>query len=359
MVIDAHGHLITPLPVFGVRTILQASNGQHSKEWYMARYLRDVDFDSAADRGVKLMDQVGTDLQLISPRPFTLMHSHPVARDVRTWVEIQNDLVHRTVLRHPTRYRGVAALPQVAGHPVEIVFGELERCVGDLGFVGVLVNPDPAEGGGTSPRLNDKYWHPLWQRLIELNVPAHIHSAGCTGRETYDEHFASEETLAVTSLLHSDVFERFPELKVMISHGGGSIPYQVGRWRAHWFSDLAAKKPHIAAYFRDLEQAGTAGLALPEPPPDLTRFDDALRLLYFDTDLHDPLALTLLIRTVGADRCVFGTERPGSGAAINPDTGRSMEDIKYTIDGLEFLTDEQRGLIYEHNARKLFPRLGL
>jgi 4-oxalmesaconate hydratase len=357
MIIDAHGHLITPASVFGIRTVLQSSNGQHSKEWYIDRYIRDSELEAAASRGAALLDEVGTDLQLISPRPFALMHSHPVVKDVQVWVGLQNDLIHRTVSLQPQRYRGVAGLPQVASQPVDVVFDELERAIGELGFAGVLVNPDPAEGGGSSPRLSDPYWYPLWRKLIEFNVPAHIHSAGCAGRETYDEHFATEESLAVTSLVHSEVFDKFPKLKVMVSHGGGAIPYQIGRWRAHWWLDLAARKPHIKTYFADLAEAGRTGAELPAAPSDLTSFDDALRMLWFDTDVHAETSLELLFRTIGPDRCVFGTERPGSGGAINPETGHSFEDFKYTIDRISCLTDEDRAKIYEHNARIVFPRL--
>ena len=66
---------------------------------------------------------------------------------------------------------------------------------------------------------------------------------------------------------------------------------------------------------------------------------------------------SLLFKVVGTDRCLLGTERPGSGGAINPATGRSMEDFKYTIDRIESLTDADRELIYEHNARRVFTRL--
>lgn len=358
MIIDAHGHLITPASVFGIRTVLQASNGQHSKEWYIDRYVDPDELGAAADKGVRMMDQVGTDVQLISPRPFVLMHSHPVPHDVDLWVGLQNDLIHQTTQRHPGRYVGVAGLPQVSGEPIEIVFDEIDRTIGDLGFVGVLLNPDPDEGGGRSPRLSDPYWYPLWEKLVDLRVPAHIHSAGCRGRETYDEHFSTEESLAVTSLVHSEVFERYPDLKVMVSHGGGAIPYQIGRWRAHWWLDLATKKKHIKQYFVELERAGTAGEPLPDPPEDLTSFDDALRQLYFDTDVHATESLELLFKTVGTDRTLFGTERPGSGGAINPRTGRSFEDFKYTIDRIDFLSQDDRDRIYEHNALEVFPRLG-
>jgi 4-oxalmesaconate hydratase len=146
---------------------------------------------------------------------------------------------------------------------------------------------------------------------------------------------------------------------MMISHGGGSIPYQIGRWRARWFSEQAAAKPHIAEYFKAVAKAGPTGTSRPAAPHDLTTFDEALRQFYFDTDLHEQNSLELLLKTVGSDRCLFGTERPGSGNAIDPRSGRSMEDIKYTIDRIEFLESSDRELIYEMNARKLFPRLNI
>jgi 4-oxalmesaconate hydratase len=358
VIIDAHAHLVTPMSVLGIRSLLQVSGGHYSAEWLRSLLSQD-DLDRALTNNLATMDRVGTDMQLLSPRPFVLMHSHPNAADVRVWVQLQNDLIHENVVRHTSRFRGVAALPQVAGAPIEIVFEELDRCIDDLGFVGILLNPDPSEGAGTSPRLGDPYWYPLWERLIEKNIPAHIHSAGCCGRETYDEHFSTEESLAITSVAHSQVFDRYPELRLMISHGGGSIPYQVGRWRSHWFATQAAKDSSIAQYFKTLEAAGFAGEPLPPPPPHLTTFDDALRKFYFDTDVHSKPALELLLRTVGTDRCLFGTERPGSGGGIDLTTGRPMDDIKYTIDRIDFLSEEDRRALYEGNVRTVFPRLAM
>jgi len=356
MIIDAHAHLVTPASVFAMRTIIQASNGQHSKQWYIKRWLNEDELVASAKKCITMMDQVGTDVQFLSPRPFALMHSHKSSRDVDTWVSLQNDLIHRTIQMYPDRFAGTCGLPQVSGQPINIVFDELDRCVNELGFVGVLVNPDPDEGGGASPRLGDEYWYPLWEKCIDLKVPVHIHSAGCCGRETYDEHFATEESLAVTSCINQGLFDRYPELKMMVSHGGGSIPYQIGRWRAYWFFEQAAHHPHIAAYFKDLEAAGWAGAELPKPPADLTTYDDQMRKLYYDTDVHNQASIELLLKTVGSDRCLFGTERPGSGGAIDLNTGRSMEDFKYTIDHISWLTDKDRKNIYEDNARKVFPR---
>lgn len=345
------------MSVMGIRSFLQVSGGQHSAEWLRSNYLSERDLEESIAFNIKKMDEVGTDVQLLSPRPFTLMHSHHRFEDIDIWVKIQNDLIHEVVKRHPDRFYGIAGLPQALGHPVEVVFDEIDRCVNELGFVGLLLNPDPSEGLGTSAPLGKPYWEPLWEKMIAMDLPALVHPAGCCGRETYDEHFSSEESLAITSIAHSGILTRFPGLKLIISHGGGAIPYQIGRWRSHWFISQAAKKPHIATYFAQLQAAAAAGTAFPEPPQDLETFDEVLRKFYFDTDLHDPDALALLFKKVGADRCLFGSERPGSGGSIDVATGRPMDDFKYKIDHIDFLTDADRTQIYCGNAKRVFSRL--
>jgi 4-oxalmesaconate hydratase len=80
-------------------------------------------------------------------------------------------------------------------------------------------------------------------------------------------------------------------------------------------------------------------------------------MLYYDTCLHSKKSLEMLIGMVGSERVLFGTENPGSGSAANPETGKSFDDIKPLLDGIEFLTDADRENIFEENARRLFPRL--
>ena len=92
-------------------------------------------------------------------------------------------------------------------------------------------------------------------------------------------------------------------------------------------------------------------------PKDAPRFDDILRRFWFDTVVHDPDSLDLLFKRVGHDRCCFGTERPGSGGGIDPDTGRPYDDIKPMIEGLASLDADAKTAIFEGNARRLFSRL--
>jgi len=160
---------------------------------------------------------------------------------------------------------------------------------------------------------------------VELDIPAHIHSAGCRSeRLTYSLHFINEESIAVVSLLNSTVFTDFPTLKILVSHGGGAIPYQVARFDA-------------SALRRGTE-----------------RFSERLRKLYFDTVLYSRDALELLFKTVGADRCLFGTERPGVGTVKDPKTGKWLDETRHIIEGFEWLSAAEKKMIFEDNVKKVF-----
>jgi predicted TIM-barrel fold metal-dependent hydrolase len=134
----------------------------------------------------------------------------------------------------------------------------------------------------------------------------------------------NEETTAVYGLVTSRVLDDFPDLKILVSHGGGAIPYQLGR-----FDSASARRPG-------------------------ERFRDRMRKLYFDTVLYTPEALELLIKSVGVDRVLYGAECPGVGSAINPDTGLTFDNIVPLIRGFDWLSAEDKHKILEHNARRLF-----
>ncbi|MFO1401586.1 MAG: amidohydrolase family protein [Steroidobacteraceae bacterium] len=193
------------------------------------------------------------------------------------------------------------------------------------GFRGCLLNPDPYENGGTeAPALGDRYWYPLYEKLCELDVPAHIHATGSqSARSPYTLHFVNEETIAVFGLVNSDVLKDFPQLKIIVSHGGGAIPYQLGRF-----------------------QSGGNRKGID--------FLERARQLYYDTVLYTEDALRLLIKTMGAERCLFGAECPGVGSTIDKATGRTLDDVRPMIDNIEWLDAAQKQAIFEGNARRLF-----
>ncbi len=343
MIIDIHGHVLAPPELYAYRSVLIAGRGAHGRSGVR---LRQDAVRHEAERHVRLLDAAGIDVQLISPRPFQLMHSESPADIVRWWCTATNNAVAQQCASFPERFRPVAALPQAVGTSPADWLEELERCVSELGFVGVLVNPDPAEGQELGiPRIGHEWWYPLFAKLTELGVPALIHAAGCRStRENYSEHMITEASRTVISLAESKAFDDFPRLSIVVSHGGGSVPYQIGRWRAARYLEYT----QVESYD---DKDGTGEDA------GLKSFDESLRQLHFDSLLHDQASLELLIKTVGADRVLFGTEVPGSGSPVDPRTGRSFDDIKPMIDGIGFLGQGERDQIFEGNARRLYKRL--
>jgi 4-oxalmesaconate hydratase len=329
MIIDCHGHVSPPTELWAYKAHLLSHRGEHGRRMPEVTDEEILHFANRTEMApcghLDMLKRVGTDRQLLSPRPFQMMHSAKPGRLVHWFTEETNNIIARTCNLLPDTFIGIAGLPQVAGEPIETVLPELERCVTRLGFRGCLLNPDPYENSGTeAPPLGDRYWYPLYEKLCELDVPAHIHATGSHSERTpYTLHFINEETIAVFGLVNSDVLKDFPSLKVLVSHGGGAIPYQLGRF-----------------------QSGGSRRGMD--------FLEAARKLHYDTVLYTADALELLLKTMGPDRCLFGAECPGVGSTIDPATGRTRDDVKPMIESIEWLTGEQKRAIYEDNARRLF-----
>ncbi|HEY4802607.1 MAG TPA: amidohydrolase family protein [Paraburkholderia sp.] len=326
MIIDSHAHVVMPPESFRYMAELIGGRANPSTK----PNIPDASVRKVAEELVRSMDSVGTDVQFISPRPYLQMHSVKPARVAELWSRHCNDLIARFVAMFPDRFRGVAGLPQFMNESPEVrVVAELERCVNELGFVGCLLNPDPTEGEGPTPAgLGDPFWYPLYEAMTALDVPALIHSAGsCSPRESYTLKFINEENIAVISLLESDVFEKFPNLKIVVGHGGGAIPYQMGRFRS-W----AVRRNHPQT------------------------FDEQLRKLYFDTCNYSKESIELLLKVAGTDNVLFGTEKPGTGSARDPISGRDYDDMKPVIDSIEWLSEEQRRNVFECNCQRVYPR---
>ncbi|BBG03010.1 MULTISPECIES: amidohydrolase family protein [Pseudonocardia] len=330
MKIDVHGHLSAPESLYAYKAGLLAHRGAHGRggagvtDETLRAALTTPNKSFGNRSHLDHLDEAGVDVQLISPRPYQMMHSEQ-GRLVEWFTAETNDVIAATCRLEPDRFRGVAGLPQSPELDPARWAAELHRCVTELGFVGGMLNPDPHEGSAQPPALGDRYWYPVWEAACALDVPLLIHSAGCRppARETYSLHFIQEETLAVIGLLNSAVFDDFPDLKIIVSHGGGAIPYQRGR-----FGPGALRKG--------------------------TTFAEQLRKLHYDTCLYSRDSIELLLRAVGVDRCLFGTEKPGTGSMVDPETGRWIDDIHLLIDDIDWLGDGERKQLFESNARELF-----
>jgi len=331
LIIDCHAHVTAPKALWAYKAGLVSHRGSHGRGGLR---ISDEDIlhawnakEMAPTGHLDHMQACGIDMQCISPRPFQMMHSEKPTKIVHYWTEETNNIIHRSCELMPDKFYPVAGLPQAAGEPIEDALPELERCVNEFGFKGCLVNPDPYENSGTkAPPLGDLYWYPLYEKLCELDVVGHIHATGSREpeREPYTLHFINEETTAVYGLVNSSVLDDFPDLKILVSHGGGAVPFQLGRF------DAASAR-------------GTRG-----------RFRDRMRKLYYDTVLYTQDALELLIKKVGVDHVLYVAECPGVGSSINPDTGQTFDNIVPHLQGFDWLSDEDKGKILEHNVRELF-----
>ena len=331
MIIDCHAHVSAPAELWAYKANLLAARGSHGRGGV---HVSDDEIRAAVNKKgpwpyghLEYLQKVNTDKQLISPRPFQMMNSETPTRIVEWFTEETNNIIYRQTQLYPEIFFGIGGMPQCAGRPIAESLPELERCINELDFKGVLINPDPYENRGPkAPPMGDRYWYPLYEKLCDLDVVGHIHSTGSLcERETYSLHFIVEETIAVVGLLNSNVFTDFPDLKILVSHGGGAIPYQLGRFEAQRLR-----------------------------VPGGERFSQALRKLNFDTVLYTRDALELLIKTVGVDRCLFGAECPGVGSVINPDTGTTMDDVAPNIQTFDWLEEEDKTKIFSENTRKLF-----
>lgn len=326
MIIDSHAHVVMPPESFRYMAELIGGRANPST----APKISDESVKKVAEELIRSMDSVGTDVQFISPRPYLQMHSVKPARVTELWSRYCNDIIARYVALFPDRFRGVAGLPQFMNESPQIrAVAELTRCVNELGFVGCLINPDPTEGEGPTPAgLGDPFWYPLYEAMTAFDVPGLIHSAGsCSQRESYTLKFINEESIAIISLLNSDVFEMFPNLKIVVAHGGGAIPYQMGRFRS-W----SVRKGEEVT------------------------FDEKLKKLHFDTCNYSRDAIELLLRVAGTENVMFGTEKPGTGSARDPLTGLDYDDMKPVIESIEWLTDTQKKNIFECNCKRVYTR---
>ena len=330
--IDVHGYVVCSPEIYARKAYLMGERGWTAGGVGSRGALNLPDEAILAgdvDRTLTAMGEVGTDIQLIGPRPYQMMPATAPRRVTHAWTRYYNDIIAAHCARSSGRLFGMAALPQVAGDPPSALFDEIDRCVA-AGFVGVQLNPDPGEGDGSTPGLGDPFWYPLFEKLVAHDLPVLVTSGPVRDvREGYSGHYINEASVAVLSLLENmELFTAFPTLKIVVGYGGGSIPYQVGRWRARRGRN-----------------------------PDVESFDSSLRRLYFDTLVYTPQAMTMLLDVCGPDRCMFATHHPGVGTTMNPDTGRLFADLKPVIDALPGMDDEARAQIYERNARRVFTRV--
>src|SRR5579864_1556798 len=183
MIIDIHGHYTTaPKSLFAWRDaqIAALDDPRQAPSKGPLAISDDEIRQSLEGAQLRLQRERGTDLTLFSPTASRMAHHIGDATTSLHWSQHCNDMIHRVCGLFPDSFAGVCQLPQSPGVPPANCIGELERCVNELGFVGCNLNPDPSGGYWKDPPLIDRWWCPLYEKMVELEVPAMVHvSASC------------------------------------------------------------------------------------------------------------------------------------------------------------------------------------
>lgn len=333
MIIDVHGHYTTAPPALGAwreRQIAALRDGTPMPRASELRISDDELRESIETNQLAKMRERGSDLTIFSPRASFMAHHIGDFEVSSTWASLCNELCARVSQLYPQHFIGAAMLPQSPGVDPRSCLPELERCVREHGFVGLNLNPDPSGGHWTSPPLTDRHWYPLYERMVELDVPAMVHvSTSCNACfHTTGAHYLNADTTAFMQCMSGDLFKDFPTLRFLIPHGGGAVPYHWGRFR---------------------------GLAQEMKKPLLE--EHLLRNLFFDTCVYHQPGIDLLTKVIPVENVLFASEMIGAVRGLDPRTGHHYDDTRRYIEATPNLDDAQRLQIYEGNARRVFPRL--
>jgi 4-oxalmesaconate hydratase len=333
MIIDCHGHYTTApkqLEAFRDKQLAGLADPPRRPTSTDLGITDDEIRASLEGAQLKLQRERGTDITIFSPRASAMAHHLGDPATAAQWARACNDLIHRVCTLYPKNFVGVCQLPQVPGVPPSNCTAELERCVNELGFIGCNLNPDPSGGWWKDPPLTDRYWYPIYEKMIELDAPAMIHvSSSCNPNfHATGAHYINADTTAFMQLITANLFKDFPKLKFIIPHGGGAVPYHWGRYR---------------------------GLAQDMKRPPLA--EHLLKNVFFDTCVYHYPGIELLTKVIPVDNILFASEMVGAVRGVDPDTGNYFDDTKRYIDQLNALSDENRTKIFEGNARKVFGRL--
>lgn len=341
-VVDVHGHMMSP-PQFRAYGYAIVSNRNFGE---VRLHMKDELLADVVNHHVSLLDERNIDVQFISPRPVAMMHWERPPQ-VELWTKTTNDVIAQQCSLRPERLFGVGQLPQSIHHDTQNCVEELRRCVEELGFVGALVNTDPNSDGQT-PGVDQPYWYPLYEAAESLGCPLLIHPSLSRNPKldniphSFQYNFLVEETLATLLYEYSDVFERFPDLRIVVCHCGGA-PNRLLR-----ISD----KPGGA---RDSGLASGGSVNMPVDR-EVEEVPDRSANLFFDTCAYDIDYLRAAFNQRGAEQMLFGTEAPGAGTAfINPATDRPADDVIPLIEALGILSESDLRAVFSGNVQRVFP----
>ncbi len=266
---------------------------------------------------IKDMEAAGVDFQAISVIPTVV--TYELDAEGGAWYSGRlNDGIATMVKEAPKRFVGIADVPlQDPGKAV----AELDRAVNKLGMRGVQILANIRGRNIDAPELM-----PFYKEVQTLGVPVFIHPRPQMNSRLDRYHLNNlignpwDTTLAAAHLVFSGILDKLPGLKFCLAHAGGLVPYLRGRWE-HGYNVRADAKTVIK-----------------EPPSKY------LPLFYFDTITHSDPLLEYLIKSVGADKVLMGTDYPFDMA--DPEPVARMGRLKG-------IPEKQKKMVLGDNAARL------
>lgn len=290
--IDAHAHALTHRVIEGVQRVAPSVNLK----------LTDLDADSYVleiagivqkpfpramfDLEKRFADWAvaGIDAQVVAPPPHFFLYDEDPALTIQTSA-IVNDELNALAAAHPGRFLVLGTVPLQSP---ELAVQELQRVMALPYIKGVMIGTNVA-----GRNLDDPGLEPFWEAAASLGAFILVHphkiAAGDRLKHYYLKNIVGnplETTIAAACLVYAGVLVRHPELKICLSHGGGFLPYQIGRFRHGW---------EVREQDRGNIQDG---------------IDSSLDRLLYDSITHSSHTLSFLIDQAGPSRVLLGSDYP-------------------------------------------------
>jgi aminocarboxymuconate-semialdehyde decarboxylase len=270
---------------------------------------------------IEHMDRMGVDIQGLATFVSEYFYWAP-AEVAGESARIQNDNLAAAVSDNPARFVALGAT--VPLQSVDMAITEMDRAVDELGFKGLQI-------GGTvdGHNLDEPRFRPFWEAVEAKGVPVILHPNGYPESQRFGDYFLVncignplETMVAATRMIFSGLFEEHPEIKLVLLHGGGYLPFYASRADHTW-----KVRPETR-------------IGIPDHSPS-----HYMRLLYYDTMVFQPLYLRHLIDVVGVERVMLGTDFPFDMSETDP---------LGLIDATDDLSDDDRAAISGGNAARLY-----
>ncbi|KYQ93999.1 aminocarboxymuconate-semialdehyde decarboxylase [Tieghemostelium lacteum] len=279
------------------------------------KFFREID-SNCWDPEVRIAEsnKENVDIQVLSTVPvmFSYWAKPEDALDLSKYL---NDHIAHVVSENPKRFIGLGTLP--LQDPQASIL-ELRRCVTELGLAGVQIGSNV-----NGKNLDDESLFPVFQEAEKLGAAVFVHPWEMVGKDRMPRYWLpwlvgmpAETCLAICSMIFGGIFERLPKLKVCFAHGGGSFPFTIGR-----IEHGLEARPDLF-------------------PPNAVNPRDYIGKFWVDSLVHDPEALKFLVKLMGDDKVVLGTDYPFPLGELQP--GQLIQSIK------EFSDDTKSKLLHSN-----------